>query len=841
MSNRKNIVSLLALTAIAFVFALPLAAQTVVINDGFEVSYDGWTNSDGYTWLTAVRGEGYNSERAMMVTGRKTPQSGAVSDKRFWLDGGETYSYSVHVRHTGSSAETFNLTLSWLTPDGRGDGSEVIASATVQPNHWTRLTAAYATPRESVNPTFLITTNSTIDFYFDDFIATGRSAGLSKAMAAASTPANVGLKDIYANHFRVGNILNGGTAGTSASARAIQDLIRLEYNSITAENEHKPDATKRRQGSTNTNILAQVNSGAAAMMNFCIQHNIPMRGHVLAWHGQTPDWFFIQDINDARADRDTEAGTRYRNIAVNSVPWATPAVMDQRLESYIQNLFALYATQYPNLIFYAYDVVNEAAGGDGGVRARGFDHAGAGGQQGSVAGASPWQAVYGAASTVWIRNAFVFARRHAPAHTKLFYNDYNEWHEPRRDWIINTILRPYFEEGILDGMGMQGHVSADPGQWAWARWSRQRDAMDAYAAIGPGFEVQITELDVVTGEDRQWLNLQPERYRQIFEHAITVNARGGGQFTAICIWTINDANTWIRGDQRPALHDGQNNRKPAYTAVAGVVPESQWGNGNNPEFRYNSILGSIQPDANGRFFLHTYEGGTVEGWQGRGAASVANSSAQAARGSRSLAVTGREASWHGAEFRLDARAFRPGSSYSFSVMARQNTGSASDIQLTLSYSLRDTTRFAQVAIRSAASGQWTQLANTDFSIPAGASQLLLYVEMPDNATASFFIDDAMGGIAGALPPGGLTSAYNIKNAHHTQPLITVRGRTLNINALDDSEVNIRIVNLTGRTVASFNTNGRSNLSLRKIPAGMYMIEARQVKDGKKMTSNVVLR
>jgi len=73
------------------------------------------------------------------------------------------------------------------------------------------------------------------------------------------------------------------------------------------------------------------------------------------------------------------------------------------------------------------------------------------------------------------------------------------------------------------------------------------------------------------------------------------------------------------------------------------------------------------------------------------------------------------------------------------------------------------------------------------------------------------------------------------------PMLTVRGRTLTVNALDDSELNIRIVNLTGRTVASFSANGRSNVSLRKLPAGSYIMEAKQVKSGAKMVSNIVLR
>ena len=840
---------MLALTAIVFAFALPLSAQSVIIRDSFEVNFDGWTNAGDYTQLTAINGAGYNSSRAMMVTNRKTIEDGAASDKGFYVDGGETYNYSVYVRHTGTSPETFNLTLSWIMPNVNTYGSEVIASALVQPNKWTQLNASYATPMNSVKPTFFITTGSKVDFYFDEFTATGRSAGLAKAM---NTPTNVGLKDIYASHFRVGNILNG----TTAQNTAIQNLIRLEYNSITAENEHKPDATMARTNSTNTNIRASFNTGAARIMDFCVRNNIPMRGHVLFWHGQTPQWFFLQNIND---------NTDYRNHANSNIPWASTATMNSRIDSYTQNIFALYQSQYPALNLYAYDVVNEfvRVSGTAGPRLPGFDLEGAGGA-GAAPGNSPWQAIYGNTNTSWVRTCFEAARKHAPAHTKLFYNDYNEFDPTKRDYIINTFLRPLYNDGLLDGMGMQGHISADPSTTHWSNLNRYREAMTRYAQVGPGFEVQITELDVVTNQgdtdNSNFLSNQPNVYRAIFEHAISINADPAmGNFTAICMWGPDDGNSWItrragRSNAAPLLHDRNLSRKPAYDAIAGVVPESQWGDGNNPTFGNGGTLPVCEPAPSDFIFLHTFEDGCgVQGWTGRGAASVAGSSAQKSGGERSLMTSGRTATWNGAALALNASTFVPGNRYSFSVMALYDDGRLTQnvrhdtIQLTMQYVLNDTTRYSQVAVMQAEHLRWVQLANTDFTIPAGASDILLYVEMPRDSSSNFYIDNASAAAAGRIinpngTLGGTTNVYSGKNAPRGQlPLAVVRGRTLTVNALDDSEVNIRIVNLSGRMVASFNTNGRSNLSLRKIPAGMYMIEARQVKDGKKMVSNVVLR
>ena len=73
-----------------------------------------------------------------------------------------------------------------------------------------------------------------------------------------------------------------------------------------------------------------------------------------------------------------------------------------------------------------------------------------------------------------------------------------------------------------------------------------------------------------------------------------------------------------------------------------------------------------------------------------------------------------------------------------------------------------------------------------------------------------------------------------------RPSIAVKGKTLNVSSPDNAEMQIRVVDLSGRTIANFNTKGDANLSLEKIPAGAYIIKAQRVKDGLKITSNVVL-
>ena len=158
-------------------------------------------------------------------------------------------------------------------------------------------------------------------------------------------------------------------------------------------------------------------------------------------------------------------------------------------------------------------------------------------------------------------------------------------------------------------------------------------------------------------------------------------------------------------------------------------------------------------DEDGYFFHDTFEE-TTDSWNGRGAASVAADSTVSYKDSRSLAVTGRTASWNGAYKSLNSRTFVPGNEYSFSVNAMYSGSSASEeFKLTLQYTGSDgETHYANIATASVSAGQWVQLANTNYQIPAGASDMLIYVETSDS-TIDFYIDEAVGAPAGTIISG----------------------------------------------------------------------------------------
>ena len=169
-----------------------------------------------------------------------------------------------------------------------------------------------------------------------------------------------------------------------------------------------------------------------------------------------------------------------------------------------------------------------------------------------------------------------------------------------------------------------------------------------------------------------------------------------------------------------------------------------------------------QPDANGYYFHDTFEG-SVSDWTGRGAATVTLSGRTAYEGSESLLTQDRTSAWHGAAKKLDSSIFKPGTAYSFSVNAMYFDGDATDtLCLKLQYQGADgEAHYATIAQEQAVKGAWVQLANTSFTIPEGASDMVLYVETPET-TNNFYIDDAVGAVAGT----------EIKGAEPVQPTET---------------------------------------------------------------------
>ena len=326
------------------------------------------------------------------------------------------------------------------------------------------------------------------------------------------------LKDAFAGKFRIGTSVspNELTYGT--------EFIKKHFNSITPENELKPDAILDQQGSqqsgNNVNPKVIFRQGTQSTLRFCQDNGIPLRGHTFVWHAQTPDWFFRENFQS------------YGN-------YVSRDIMNQRLENFIKNTFELFKREFPQLNIYAYDVCNEVfIGGGGGLR---------------PAGESKWMQIYGDDS--YIVNAFTYARRYAPSGCKLYINDFNEYMSAKTQNIYDMAMKLKMLN-IIDGIGMQSHLGV-----SFPNAKTYVTGLEKF--ISTGLEVQITELDINMENNEQ---AQANLYREVFKAAV----QHANQIPAVTFWGTHDAVSWVK--QNNPLPFGNNyETKQAYFAIMQVA------------------------------------------------------------------------------------------------------------------------------------------------------------------------------------------------------------------------------------------------------------------------------
>ena len=348
----------------------------------------------------------------------------------------------------------------------------------------------------------------------------------------------------------------GGRAGVCVPMAALSDAARMEivkgqFNSVTMENEMKPDTFLGNKPNIGEDGFPVLSFTVPDMMLKEIKayndtagndgRKIMVRGHVLVWHSQTPEWFFHEEYN---VDK----------------PYVDQETMLARMESYIKQVMEHYEgadSEYQGMI-YAWDVVNEAVNDtDGGMRTD-----------------SSWFRVFN--SSDFVEQAFVYANRYAPAHIKLFYNDYNDTNTKKADGICRLIEQIKANpEARIDGMGMQGHYDMDFSDVLF------KQAAKKYAAVVD--EIQITELDLKAsrgfdGENtEEEYQKQAEVYKSLYD-AVKSLKQEDVPITAIVFWGTDDRHSWLQSAnaaggsadgtrvQCPLLFDKDYEKKPAFWA-----------------------------------------------------------------------------------------------------------------------------------------------------------------------------------------------------------------------------------------------------------------------------------
>ena len=335
-------------------------------------------------------------------------------------------------------------------------------------------------------------------------------------------PINVqgNIKDVYAQ--------NGLKAGTCLSDTMIvnekyTDIITNNFNQITLENFMKPDYILNKEKSIETGKLTvEFNKNTIDLLDWAKNNNMMVRGHVLVWYSQTPDWIFYEGFDKSKklVDRDT---------------------MLSRMEHYIKQTFEQLELLGYSDIFYAYDIVNEAIMEDGSYRD------------------CLWKQIIG---DDYIWQAFHFADQYAPENIKLYYNDYNEQFKTNHIVKLAQSLVDETGRSLIDGIGCQGHLYTQDSIDSYIR------TLKAFSSLG--LDVQITELDVslgswqnILGATEENLKVQGQYYYKLINQIVEENAAGNTKVSGITFWGFADSLSWRR-DRSPLLYDGQLNPKYSY-------------------------------------------------------------------------------------------------------------------------------------------------------------------------------------------------------------------------------------------------------------------------------------
>ncbi len=383
------------------------------------------------------------------------------------------------------------------------------------------------------------------------------------------------LCEIYADDFRIGVAVqaidhwNDRTAEIGNPAK--EELICKSFNSMTFGNELKPAYNF----SSSSPTLFKVDPAAEELLTFAKENGIPVRGHVLVWHSQVEPGFFAKDFKALSNGK----VTHNEKDELDEDCLVDRKTLLERLKTYIYGAMEyVYQNGFADMV-YAWDVVNEAV-----------DESKPDGLRQSY-----WYKIIGPEflyySFLYAREAeLTYAKEYAadygldpsgdlsPILPELFYNDYNEWFGTRCDITIRFLTEDaynpgqsmvksfaikeggdgtIFGDGLVDGIGMQGHLDDTQNIKTYIK------ALEKYdSAVG---NVHITELDVGKGSGTNADYNQAKFYYDFFK-ALLEEKDKGVNLNCVTFWGLTDDASWRRG-ANPLLFNKDLSCKKAFDAV----------------------------------------------------------------------------------------------------------------------------------------------------------------------------------------------------------------------------------------------------------------------------------
>ncbi|MBQ6660983.1 MAG: endo-1,4-beta-xylanase [Lachnospiraceae bacterium] len=337
-------------------------------------------------------------------------------------------------------------------------------------------------------------------------------------------PVGVSIKEIFGAHgVKAGTCLTTMMTGNADTAK----LIKEQFNSVTMENDMKPDyILSEAKSKAAGEVVVELTPNIITMLDWARANGMAVRGHTLVWHSQTPEWFFHEDFDTKK-------------------PLVGREEMLKRMESEIKQLFEQLTEKGYADLFYAYDVVNEAWMEDGSMRK------------------SNWTATIGE-DFIW--HAFNFANKYAPENIDLYYNDYNEQFKTSTlEKFVKTLVD---DKGnyLIDGIGFQAHL------YTKDDLKQYFNTVDTLSKLG--LKIQLTELDVCLGKYQSpqmptttHLLEQGRYYYDLINGLLERVDAGTLKMDALTFWGFSDGMSW-RKTYSPLLFDKNLKVKPAFYGAA---------------------------------------------------------------------------------------------------------------------------------------------------------------------------------------------------------------------------------------------------------------------------------
>ncbi|RIX59248.1 hypothetical protein D3P08_03580 [Paenibacillus nanensis] len=489
------------------------AEEGSLSSDFEDGTVQGWSGRGGVEKLTVAEDLAHSGARSLKVEGRTSGWHGPQLSLSSYMQTGQNYALSAWVRLPAEVEDAPVSLLIQRTTEGT-NYYEPVATKTVNADGWVKLEGEYKLNQASENVMVYLESFDlpTLSFYVDDFLI----EPAAEPEPIVIQPDIPNLKDVFADHFLFGSSLLVGEIQDAEGPDAA--LLKKHFNSLTPGNELKWDATEPVEGEFNFARADQI-------IDFAEANGIPVRGHTLIWHSQTPNWVFY-DENGSLVSKE---------------------VLFQRMKKHIDEVVGRYKGK-----IYAWDVVNEVIE--------------VGDNQPNGLRNSLW---YKIAGEEFIEKAFEYAHAADPD-AKLFINDYNTHITDKRQALYDLIKRLRDKGVPVDGVGHQTHIGI-----AYPAVQELDDMIEAFRDLG--IEQQVTELDmsVYTNDSESYETFPVElqlkqayRYREIFD----VFKKHDDQLTAVIFWGKDDANTWLRTfpvvrNNWPLLFDERLQAKYAYWAL----------------------------------------------------------------------------------------------------------------------------------------------------------------------------------------------------------------------------------------------------------------------------------